>query len=961
MGVWKRVVSSLGVLPLVGSLGGCGLESVSGPEVEIPMNGPTAVAVDADGSLYVADRLNNRVRRIDRSGAVTTVAGSGRKHYDGDGGPAIKAALNEPDGVALDSKGNLYIIDSRNLRIRRVDPSGTIATVAGTGDPGDGGDGGPATEAQLLYPQGLAIDSDDNLYNADTENGRVRRIDHSGTITTFAGIGDGHFGGDGSPAVRARLDNPTGLAVGPKGNLYIADTENHRIRRIDRSGTISTVAGTGVQGYGGDGGQATAAQLDQPSDVALDSSGNVYVADTRNNRVRQIDPSGTISTVAGNGEFSARGDSGDGGPADGTPIRWPMSVEVDSAGNLLIVEASSVRLVDPSGTISTVAGRGGRGYRGDGGPATEASLSSPRGIAADSSGNIYIADSGNHRVRRIGPSGTILTVAGTGEGGYSGDGGPATEARLRSPTGVAIDSSGTLYIADMHNTRVRSIDSSGRISTVAYYHRGGAGGSPLMRPSDVAVDSSGRVYVSEVWNHRVHRIDSSGDLVRVAGLAAVERGGDGGPAVEAELHLPHGLAFDHAGNLYVSERAPRRIRRIDPSGIISTVAGIGASGPGRDSPRNSESALSSPSGIAVDTSGNLFVAESPNHRVRRIDPSGVVSTVAGTGRDGYDGDGGPADRHALNRPTGVAVDSMGNLFVADSANNRIRKIAPGGTISTLPGAGRHKFGGDGGPADQAALSRPSDVAVDSSGNLLIADTGNRRVRLVDPSGTISTLAGVGYDLGNGEPLPYNPFTDLSAVAVDASGNLYFAEVFRHRIWKISSSGTLTMVAGTGTGGYSGDGGPAVRAELSEPRDVAVDSSGILYIADQRNYRVRRIDASGTITTVAGPGEDDMILPGSAPPSIHQSQFGRPESLAVDSSGNLYVLVGSQGSVLRIDTSGSTTVVAKDATLPVHVWSEEKRLAVDSAGNVYVADKDNNRVLRIDESGAVTTVAGLTVK
>ena len=889
--------------------------------------------------------------------------------------------------------------------------------MAGTGESGGGGDGGPATEAQLAYPTGLAVDSDDCLHIADADNGRIRRIDRSGTITTIAGIGDGHFGGDGGPAVGARLDEPTGLAVDSEANLYIADTANHRVRRIDRSGTISTVAGTGVGAYGGDGGQATEAQLHAPSDVALDSTGNVYIADTWNNRVRRIDPAGMISTVAGNGESSLQGDKGDGGPAPQARMDEPISVALDSSGNLLIIESgtSSVRLVDPSGTISTVAGRGDRGYSGDGGPATASALGSPRGIAADSSGNIYIADAGNHRVRRVAPSGTISTVAGTGDGGYSGDGGLATEARLRYPTGVAVDSSGTLYVADMGNFRVRRIDVSGRISTAAYYHRGGTSEfSALFRSSGVAVDSAGRLYVSEVWNHRVHRIDTSGNLSRVVGVAAVERGGDGGPAVKAELYQPHGLAFDQAGNLYVAESGNHRVRRIDPSGIISTVGGTGANGHGWDGLPALEPALSSPSGVAVDMSGNLFVADGSNHRVIRIDPSGIVSTVAGNGMVGYDGDGGPADRYSLNRPSGVAVDSSGNLYVADSRNNRIRKIDPSGTILTVAGGRRGELG-DGGPADRAALRRPSDVAVDSSGNLFIADTGNGVVRRVNPLGIISTVRVAGYDGGADGTLLQDAFRGPSAVAVDASGNLYFADDSKPHIWRIDpsgivakvagtglsgysgdggpatkakigrpeglavdpsgslyfsdtlfhvvrridSSGTIATVAGTGAAGYRGDGGPAVAAKLDDPRAVAVDSSGNVYIADSRNFRIRRIDRSGTITTVAGPGESRAAVEGPHP-SIHRGPFGMPESVAVDSSGNVYVLVGLPRAVLRIDPSGTTTVLAQGGIVPAGLWYAAQGLAVDSAGSVYVADPYNGRVHRIDQSGAITTVAGLPI-
>ena len=334
--------------------------------------------------------------------SIETVAGTGAFGSSGDGGPATAAQLDNPRGVALDSAGNLYIADSTNNRIRRVDASGNISTFAGTGSSGFSGDGGPAAAAQIFAPGGVALDSAGNLYIGGSSNHRVRRVNPLGVISTVAGTGSTGFSGDGGPAAAAQFRFPIGVAVDGNGrNLYIADNQNHRIRRVDASGNISTVAGTGTAGFGGDGGQATAAMLDDPVDVALDGAGNLYIADQSNHRIRRVDASGNISTVAGTG---TAGFGGDGGAATAAMLDDPLGVALDGAGNLYIADRDNhrIRRVDASGTISTIAGTGTIGFGGDGGPATAAQLSSPGSVAVDGASRyIYVSDAGNHRIRRI--------------------------------------------------------------------------------------------------------------------------------------------------------------------------------------------------------------------------------------------------------------------------------------------------------------------------------------------------------------------------------------------------------------------------------------------------------------------------------------------------------------------------------------------------------------------------------
>lgn len=334
--------------------------------------------------------------------------------------------------------------------------AGTITTVAGNGTAGYGGDGGPATNASLLYPYDAAVDTSGNLYIADTSNSRIRRVDNSGTITTLAGNGTPGFSGDEGPATNASLYWPSSVAVDMEGNVYIADTWNNRVRKVGISGVITTVAGNGTSGYSGDGGPATSASLSHPMGLAMDEDGDLYIGDTWNSRVRKVDASGMITTVAGNG---TAGYAGDGGPATSGRLGDPWGVAVDASGNLYIADHSShrVRKVDSSGTITTFAGNGSYGYSGDGGPASSASLYYPEGLAVDADGNLYIADTFNQRIRKVDVFGTITTVAGNGIYGFSGDGGPATEARLAYPVGLGFNSLGDLFVAVSNNNRIREI------------------------------------------------------------------------------------------------------------------------------------------------------------------------------------------------------------------------------------------------------------------------------------------------------------------------------------------------------------------------------------------------------------------------------------------------------------------------------------------------------------------------
>jgi sugar lactone lactonase YvrE len=355
-------------------------------------------------------------------GIITTVAGHGTAGYSGDGGPATNAAMNAPNSVVSDASGNLFIVDCNNQRIRKVSANGVITTVAGNGSAGYSGDGGPATNASMNTPNGIAIDASGNLFISDGYNNRIRKVDQNGIITTVAGNGTAGYSGDGGLAINARLYNTVGLAVDASGNLFIADCYNYRIRKVSTNGIITTVAGNGVQSYSGDGGAAINASLNNPYDVVVDDAGNLFIADLSNNRVRKVNTNGIISTVAGNGSSSY---SGDGGAATSAGFNSPTGVALDASGNLFIADywAYRVRKVNTSGIISTVAGNGTAGYSGDGGVATNANLGKPWKAWVDSAGNMFIAEYGNNTIRKVtgssSPTLTIANVSAANAGNYS--------------------------------------------------------------------------------------------------------------------------------------------------------------------------------------------------------------------------------------------------------------------------------------------------------------------------------------------------------------------------------------------------------------------------------------------------------------------------------------------------------------------------------------------------------------
>jgi uncharacterized protein (TIGR03437 family) len=655
---------------------------------------------------------------------ITTIAGGGWRAFPSSRTAAAGAPLGSPEDVAVDGQGNVYISDTFNNIVVRMSPAGTLDLVAGNGRAAFAGDGGPATSASLNHPLGIALDSAGNLYIADQNNQRIRKVS-GGTITTVAGNGRESYSGDGGPATSAALAGPYSVAVDAVGNLYIADSENNSVRKV-AGGFISTVAGTGVAGYTGDGGAAANAMLFYPVHVALDTAGNLYIADSGNFVVRKVS-GGTITTVAGNG---SPGIAGDGGPATSANFSQIYGLAVDASGQLFIADAgaSYVRKVS-GGVITSVAGNGGLLFSGDGGLATSAALNGPSGVAVDASGQVFIADYFNERVRKV-SSGIITTVAGGGIGTLFGDGAAATSAGVFNALDIALDPSGNLYIADSANNSIRKV-SGGVITTVAGTgqvgysgDRGAAARATLNYPEGLAADSAGNLYIADTFNHAIRKV-SGGIITTLAGTGAKGFSGDSGPATSASLSYPDGVAVDAAGNVYIADTVNNRIRKVS-GGVITTVAGGNTAGFSGDGGQATSALLNGPRRIAIDSAGNLYFTDRGNGRIRKVS-GGIITTVAGNGSDDFYGDGGPAINAAFSNLNGLAVDAGGNLYIADAGNGSIRKVA-GGNVSTVAGDGSDDFYGDGGPAINAAFSGPNGVAVDGKGNVYIADTFNNRIR-----------------------------------------------------------------------------------------------------------------------------------------------------------------------------------------------------------------------------------------
>jgi trimeric autotransporter adhesin len=745
-----------------------------GPTPTTPLTadlpGASSVIEDASGNLYIASPDTAYVFKLSSAGVLSNYAGLGYGGHNADGGQANKALIYAVTGVAIDSKGNIYLADAAGSRIRKVTPAGIISTVAGNGSKCDHagacGDGALATAATayLNLPETVALDAAGNIYIADTGDNRIRVVNtqkttitianvsiKAGDIATVAGLVSDIGGcsssqsacGDGGAATAAYLTSPYGIALDSAGNIYIADTKDQKIRMVNATtGIITTFAGNGIGcsnpiSHCGDGKAPTSAELSLPQGVFVDAANDVFIADTGDSRIREVSSTTNLIETVVNTAGTA-GFSGDNGAAASAQLDLPIGIWVDSTGNYFISDSGNarVRVVNNQAAAITVGGTtiqpgdiqtiAGGGTGGDGGLATAATLALPWAVAEDAAGNLYIVDQGNNRIRKVTnpttSSATITTVAGNGSAGYSGDGLAATAATLNGPSSVAFDGSGNMYIADSSNLVIREVSTSGVISTVA-------GNGKSCYPTTSAC-------------------------------------GDGGIATSASFAYPLNIAFDPSGNLYISDWQGYKIRKIVPSGgsiangTISTIAGTGVEGQKGNGALGTSANLDHPAGLVVDSASNVYISDQYNGEVRQVVQTPNASTCSQTA--GFicqwalnqaaklSGDGLTKLQGSMWNPLELAIDPFGNVYISGGNNNVVQRISAATTVfSTVAGNASNSiqggFSGDKGPAISARMANLG-AFVDGSNNLFIADGGNNRVRFV-PLAPAATAAPTTLALG----------------------------------------------------------------------------------------------------------------------------------------------------------------------------------------------------------------------
>ena len=740
---------------------------------------------------------------------LSTLSGTAGVSGSSDG-PRQSALYYNPSGLAIDSDGNLFIADAAQHRIRMLDPEGNVTTIAGS-DSGYVDGAGP--NARFAFPSALVVGSDDNLYVADRINHVIRKLERPGSpggiwvVTTFAGSGrPGFFDGNGAVSM---FNEPQGLAAGPSGDLYVADVNNHRIRRISKRGKVSTYAGS-RGGYRN--GVKMEAQFQFPTGLDFDSEGNLYVADSLNRRIRKVTPGtgGVVSTVAGSGE-EGRAD----GPTNLASFNEPISLVTDGAGHLFVVDRGSstirkITLADSS--VNTLAGTGSNGNTD--GPVSAAQLNHPTSIVIGLDGNLVIADSPSHTIRKL----IIQNVS--------------------APTTVT---GGEV-------TAILDISSYGLNTYEEYF----------VRWIDV---SAGRVQ----QNNLSFFIVDPPSLVRVEGTAqspssAILNGFVKTSGGETEVLFEYSTDPELRGPLAVQSLADFE---------------------------------NEPAGFVMNTDGVVYLTFEGLHKIFKRTPDGSLTEFAGGSTAGFaDGIGQAAQ---FDSPEGLTLDEEGNLYVADTRNHRVRRISSDGTVTTIAGSGVAGFADDE-SAEEGKFLYPSELCfLPNRGAIAVVDRGNERIRLVKLLGGLFTLAGSGSSGDLDGTITQSSFSKPAAVCADRDGDLYIADQGNHKIRRISDlvfddlgrpiSGKVKIFAGSGTPGKV-DGGKD-DAQFSSPSGIAVDHDGNIYVADTHNHCIRLITPDGNVTTFAGSGVvGSFNTPAGSIVPATQTQFDRPTAMILTPPTNL---------------------------------------------------------------------------
>jgi hypothetical protein len=926
--IWRYNISA-GIISTIVGTATPGFSGDNGPASNAQMNTPRGLWLTTENDLYIADSLNFRIRKVSPTGIITTVVGTAVQDSTGDNGPAKAATLKEPYAVYVDTFGIMFIADYGAKNVRKVDPylGDMITTFAGVGTSLNyNGDGFPAIYANI-GPRDVRGDTLGNIYIVDSGNCRIRKVDMNGIISTFIGTG--------VCAVSLLLTQlstavdtatPRGIWIDSQANFYIIES-GVMVRRTLNSGSsmssmptvapttipatntfLQSVAGNGLVGLSGDGGLAISAQI-SPTSIWVDSSsGTIYL--TNSNRLRKIGgTSGLITTIGGT---SASDQSGTSGPITSTSFFNLFSIVGDKEGNnLYLCDQKFVwQYSFASGIVSVIAGiPGSPGGIGDNGPASAAQLSTPMGIWLSIYNDIYIADSANHRIRRI-TAGIITTVVGTTDGN-TGDGGPALTAQLRLPSAGCLDSIGKMYIVDSGNARIRMVNTNNIISTFA--------GNGI----------SGTIYL-----------------------------GDNLPAIQAALAVPKDVKVDKVGNVYIAGNNYRRIVVVNPAGILTTYIGTGMPGISQGlGPLRSN--INSPLALWVDYQDNVYVADTTTIRktvnsasnapspIPVVAPANVFQTrIAGSYTSGYSGDNDKATA-ALMNPSRFLVTPTGSIYVCDNSNLVIRQISTSGIITTIGGTGVSSTAGL--PNTITAVSFNIPFAIVQAGTTYYISDMQYVWKYIFTSGATSVFAGtssVGYN-SDGIPATTAKLNTPAGLWLTTGEDLYLADYRNHRIRKIVA-GIISTVAGSATGGtFTGDSGSALSATLNFPIAVYANTLGAFYIADYGNSRIRFVDTVGIITTFCGtpvPGYNGNNLP------VDLASLFQPNDIKGDSLGNIYIadggnclirVVNTAGIISNLIGSGGVCAVTREVSSATSSIDAPIALWVDSQGTLYFNSNYNS--------------------
>ena len=835
---------------------------------------------------------------------ITTFAGlaSGVGSTDGTG---LSVRFNHPSNLAMDPAGNVYVADTNNNTVRKITPAGVVTTYAGTAGSSGSTDGAGAA-ARFSAPTGVAADASGNIFVADTGNNTLRKITSGGLVTTIAGLAGSVGSVDGTGSA-ARFRSPFALAVDASGNVYAADTYNHTIRKITSAGVVTTLAGTANSSGSADGLGSTA-RFNFPSGVAVGGTGDIYVADSFNHTIRKITPGGVVTTLAGTAGIAGSAN------ATGSAARFntPLSVTVDAANTVYVTDTNNhtIRRITSAGVVTTLAGTAGSIGSTDA-TGSAASFNAPAGITVDGAGNAFVSDTTNDTIRMITSGGVVTTLAGTSVNGSADGTGEA--ARFNLPFGVALDSTGNVYVPDAGNHTIRKITGAGLVSTLAGLP--GAAGSAdgtgaaarFNNPSGVAVDGAGNVYVADADNHTIRKVTAAGVVSTLAGSAGFVGSTDGTGAA-ARFNYPSGVAVDGAGSVYVADAGNRTIRKITAAGVVTTLAGL-AGNAGSTDATGSAARFSYPSGVAVNGAGVVYVADASNQTIRKITTAGVVTTLAGsTGNAGSTDGTGVAAR--FNYPGGIAVDGAGNILVADTRNDALRKITAAGVVTTLAGSAGSGSAADG-VGQYAGFSYPSGVAVDGAGNIYVADTFNNLIR----AGVIRIPGGVNGDFnGDGRPdiLLENTATGQRVLWLMGGPNNAYVMLgldlgFLDTAWHI-----------VGTADFDGDGQPDILLE-----NVTTGSRRLWIMGGPNSQSVTQVIDLGILDPVwhitgtadfNGDGKPDILLENSSTGQRVLWLMGGPASQNVALSLNLGFLdpVWHMVAMADFNRDGSPDILLENA-------------------------------------------------